>query len=423
MSKVQDFFTKDNLNEQRKLIADFCDKSPMFDVIAAKVDKRYLELENGHWLGDFGTQDYLSLDFEPEVINAAIKATKDFGTVVAWCRLVATVKVFEEVEQEIAKLVGSEACSVFASTTLLNHGVIPALLGKDGVMFLDKSGHATLYEGAKIARDSGSKLVSFAQDDFETLEKLLIEHKDIKKKLIVTDGVYSMTGEYADLPRLDALAKKYDALLYVDDAHGFGVVGEKPSSKFPYGHKGNGLVKYFDLDFDNIVYIGCFSKAYGSYGSFICTSQKMKDFLLSQATPNDLGGHGPASAMAAVLAGLKINEDKGDEIRKKLLDFTQQTKQRLHELGFIIQGDTEFPIINVWLGDSTHILEVSKILFDNHVLLTLAPFPMVAKGKESLRITVTPTNTQEQIDYLIEGFKKVKAYLLENNGFPERDSI
>lgn len=411
MSSVNQIFTTNNISNSRKLIAEFCAKSPMFGVVATKVDKRRLELADGHWLGDFGTQDYLSLDFEPEVINSVIDATKKYGTVVAWCRLVATVDLFTQAEKEVAELVGAEAANIFASTTLLNHGVIPALLGKDGVMFLDKAGHATLYEGAKIARDSGATLVSFPKDDFAALEKLLIEYQDNPKKLIVTDGVYSMTGEYANLPALDALAKKYNALLYVDDAHGFGVVGERPSAEFPYGHRGNGSVKYYGLDYDNIVYVGCFSKAYGSYGAFIAGNKTIQEFLLSQATPHDLGGHGSASAMAAVITGFKINRERGDIIRKQLYELTLQTKTALSTMGFKLQGNTDFPIINVWLGSSEHMVEISKILFEHHVLLTLAPFPMVPQGAESLRITVTPTNTQSEIQALLEGFLAVRLYL------------
>ncbi len=405
------------LSEQRKLIADFCAQSPMFGVVATKVDKRHLELANGHWLGDFGTQDYLSLDFEPEVIESVIEATKKYGTVVAWCRLVATVDLFTEAEKEVAELVGTEAANIFASTTLLNHGVIPALLGKNGVMFLDKAAHATLYEGAKIARDSGAVLVSFPKGNFSELEKLLQQYQDNPKKLIVTDGVYSMTGEYANLPELDRLAKKYQALLYVDDAHGFGVVGENPSNEFPYGHKGNGLVKYYGLNYENILYVGCFSKAYGSYGAFIACSKRIQEHLLSQATPHDLGGHGPASSMAAVLAGFKINLERGDEIRKRLYELTMQTKQGLRELGFTIQGGTDFPIINVFLGSSEHMVELSQILFRNHVLLTLAPFPMVGKGEESLRITVTPSNSQAEIQALLNGFTEVKEYLISHHAW------
>lgn len=413
MSHIQDLFVEGNLNEKRKLMADICAQSPMFDVVARKVKKRYLEDMNGHWLADFGTQDYLGFDFDPKVVDAAVDATKKYGTVVAWCRLVVTVDLFEEAERKVAELCGAEAASIFASTTLLNYGVIPALAGNDGVIFLDKGAHATLYEGAKIARDSGAILVSFAQDDFEGLEELLEKYKDVQKKLIITDGVYSMTGEYANLPEFDRLAKKYGALVYVDDAHGFGVVGENPSAEFPYGHKGNGLLKYFGLDYENMVYIGCFSKAYGSFGSFIACSKKLRDFLLSQATPHDLGGAGPASAMAAVLAGFEINEEKGDEIRTEIHRLTKKALKGIRDLGYRVDNETEFPILSVHLGSSEHMIEASKILYENHILLTLAPYPSVRKGEKSFRTTITVTNTEGEIDQLIEAFAELKKFLLE----------
>ncbi|KKR45715.1 MAG: Glycine C-acetyltransferase [Parcubacteria group bacterium GW2011_GWB1_40_14] len=383
----------------------------MFGVVVRKVKDRYLEDLNGHYLYDFGTQDYLGIGFDQKQVEAAVDATRKYGTVVAWCRLVATVDLFTKAEDEIAKLVGTEASSIFASTTLLNHGVIPALMGNDGVMFLDKSAHATMYEGAKIARDSGATLVSFPQNDMGALEKLLIEHKEAKKKLIITDGVYSMTGDYADLPSLDKLAKKYDAMLFVDDAHGFGVVGEKPDDTHPYGFKGNGLVKYFGLDYDNILYVGCFSKAYGTFGAFVACSKTMKEFFLSQATPHDLGGVGPASAMAALLAGLEINGERGEEKRQRINVLTQKAIKGLKELGYTVENNTVFPIIYVKMKKPEHMVETSKILYDNHILLTLSPYPMVKKGEEGLRVTVTCTNTEEEIDQLIEAFKIAKAYL------------
>lgn len=410
---VDELFVSNNLSERRRLIAQiFCD-SPMFDVELSRVNKRRLEDKNGHWLADFATQDYLGLDFEPEVINAAIEGTKEFGTVVAWCRMVGTVDLFNKAEEEIARLVGSEACSIFASTTLLNHGVIPALVGNDGIIFLDKSGHATMYEGAKIARDSGAKLVSFPSNDLAALEKLLEENKDIPKKLITVDGVNSMTGAYTDLPGLDKLAKKYQALVFCDDAHGFGVVGEHPSAEYPYGRKGNGLVKYFGLDYENMLYIGCFSKAYGSFGSFICCSSRLREFLLSQATPHDLGGMGPASAMSAVLAGLKINEADGDRRRARAYELTQRAIKGFTDMGYRTHNTTGFPIVSVRLSKGELMVEASKLLYENHILLTLAPYPSVKKGDEAFRITFTATNTDEEVEQLLLAFSKLKDWLLK----------
>ncbi|MCC6746179.1 MAG: aminotransferase class I/II-fold pyridoxal phosphate-dependent enzyme [Deltaproteobacteria bacterium] len=416
---TEDLFIGGALDERRRRIAEICSSSPMFNVVTRRVDRRHLEDASGHWLGDFATQDYLGIDFDPEVLEAAVEATRKYGSVVAWCRLVATVDLFTQAEAEIAKLVGTEAANIFASTTLLNHGVIPALAGKDSVIFLDKAGHATMYEGAKLARDSGSKLVSFPSEDHLALERLLEEHRATPKKLILTDGVYSMTGDYANLPRLAELARRHQALLFVDDAHGFGVVGERPDASHPYGRRGNGLVRYFDLHDPNILYVGCFSKAYGTYGSFIACSTAMRSFLLSQATPHDLGGHGPASAMAALLAGLRINAERGDAIRERLHALTVQALTGLRDLGLEVENSTDFPIISVWLGNSEHMIEASKILYRNHVLLTLAPYPMVRRGDEAFRLTVTPTNTEEQLQALFTGFREVRDYLTRQ-GLPLR---
>lgn len=412
---IQSLFVNNNLVERRKIIAEICENSPMFDVVTRSVNERHLEDLNGHPLADFATQSYLGLDFHPEVIEAAVKGTRQYGTVVAWCRLVATVTPFTQAEEAIAQLVGTEACSIFASTTLLNHGVIPALAGKDGVIFLDKSAHATMYEGAKIARDSGATLVSFPTHDFEALESLLQQHQNAKKKLILTDGVYSMTGDYANLPEFDLLAKKYEALVFVDDAHGFGVVGENPSPEAPFGHKGNGLMNYYGLNDDNMVYVGCFSKAYGTFGSFIACRKKLRDFLLSQATPHDLGGAGPVSAMTALLKGLEINSREGDMRRQRMWELTQKAILGLRDLGYRVENDLGFPILFVFLGKSEDIIAISKILYENHILLTLSPYPMVKKGEEGLRISITATNTDKEVDQLIEAFSKLKEFLLEND--------
>ena len=406
---LEKVFISENQNAQRRMIAKICESSPMFDCAARQVCNRQLVVGNGHVLYDFATQDYLGLGFRPELINAVIEGTREFGVVVPWCRLVGTVELFNQVEVKVSQLVGSEACSIFASTTLLNHGVIPALLGKNGVLFLDKSGHMTMYEAAKIARDSGSTLASFPSNDLSELERLLIQYQDIEKKLICVDGVNSMTGDYTDLPGLDALAKKYNTLLYVDDAHGFGVVGENPDNNAPYGYKGNGLVNYFGLDYSNILYIGCFSKAYGSFGSFIACSQRMRTFLISQATPHDLGGAGPASAMSAVIAGLKINEHEGEKIREKIWHLTQKTLAGLRKLGFEINNTTGFPIISVKIKDGSHIIEISRILYKNNVFLTLSPYPMVKKGDEALRVTLTAINTEAEVEQLISAFSLIKS--------------
>lgn len=418
MNHIQTLFVDENLQSHKKRIANLCSNNSLLNVVAKNVNKRYLEDQEGHWLADFATQSYLGFDFNEQIIEAVINATRQYGAVVAWCRLVATVDLFIEAEESVAKLVRAEACSIFASTTLLNHGVIPALAGNEGLILLDKDGHGTLKEGALLAQAQGARIIKFDSKNITHLEKILLRtHKTFKKKLILTNGVISRTGDYPDLPSLNMMAQKYDALVYVDDAHGFGVVGEKPSFSNPYGLKGNGLLNYYNLNYDNMVYVGCFSKAYGSFGAFIACTKKLKKFLLSQATPHDLGGAGPASAIAAVLTGLKINELEGEEIRKRIFSLTRKARKGLQELGYVINGETLFPIINVCLGKVKDIQRIAKILYDNHILVTLYPYPMVKITNNSLRITVTASNTEAEIDQLIKAFQELKVYLLKK-GYP-----
>ncbi|MFZ1735705.1 MAG: aminotransferase class I/II-fold pyridoxal phosphate-dependent enzyme, partial [Candidatus Moraniibacteriota bacterium] len=264
------------------------------------------------------------------------------------------------------------------------------------------------YEGAKIARDSGATLESYRQDDFASLKQILEKHKSNPRKVVMVDGVYSMTGDYANVPELVRLAKKYDALVYIDDAHGFGVVGENPSKEFPLGKKGNGIVKYFGMDYENIIYVGGCSKAYSSLAAFVACSKEMKTFIEAFATPYDLSGPCPTASLATLLQGLEINERRGDDYRKKLWDLTDRAIKGLRELGYEVFNKTGFPIVSVRIGDTEKLIHTANILFDEGILVTVAPYPMMKKGEEVHRITMTAANTTEEVDQLINAFRKVK---------------
>jgi 8-amino-7-oxononanoate synthase len=333
----------------------------------------------------------------------------------SWCRLVASPSLYVKAEEALADLIGCEDTLILPTVTLIGIGVIPALLGKDGVIYLDKIAHMTMYEAAKMARDSGCTLVNFEHKDYERLEASLREHIDNPKKLILVDGTYSMTGNYADVERLAELAQQYNAILYIDDAHGFGVVGESPNDDLPYGYKGNGVVKHFGKNYDNILYIGGLSKAYSSLAAFISCDKKMKEFLKAYATPYDLSGPCPTASLQSLLTGMAVNKRDGDNIRKRLYYLTKATIDGLRHRGFYIDNNTYFPIVSVWLGDTEHLIAASKILWEEGILVTLSPYPMVKRGDETLRITVTAANTNEEVERLLRAFDKIKEYLESHN--------
>ncbi len=401
-----------NLQENRRaLIRDMFKTMKQYNVIAQEIKGRKIRVSENHWVIDFASCNYLGLDLDPEMDIDVHENIEKWGVHPSWCRLVASPKLYEEVEKKLASLIGTETTLILPTVTLISIGVIPALIGKSGVMFLDKSGHETMYEAAKIARDSGGILTSFEQDDFEALEKLLIEHKENPRKIIMVDGVYSMTGDYVNLPKLVELAKKYEAIIYIDDAHGFGVVGENPDHKMPLGYKGNGIVKYYDIDYKNILYVGGCSKAYSSLAAFIGCSNEMKTFLEAFATPYDLSGPCPTASLATLLKGLEINEKKGELMRKQLWDITKKGIEGLRNLGFTVFNKTGFPIVSVHIGNTEDLITTANMLFDEGILVTVAPFPMVKKGDECHRLTFTSANTEEEVDNLLKAFKKVKEYL------------
>jgi 8-amino-7-oxononanoate synthase len=405
-----------NMRGQRASINEVLESSPMFDAEARRIDGRMI-LFGDRWVADFASCNYLGYDLRQDIIKGIEPALEQWGVHPSWCRLVASPSLYTLAEERLADLLGVADTLILPTVTLIHMGVIPALGGKDGVLFLDKSAHMTLYEAAKIARDSGCRLESFVHRDYDTLEERLEAHKDNPKKIILVDGTYSMTGNYADIPRLAELASRHGAIVYVDDAHGFGVVGENPTLEMPYGHRGNGVVRHFDHAYDRVLYVGGLSKAYSSLAAFVTCTPRMKAFLKAYATPYDLSGPCPTASLQSLLLGLDVNARDGAELRQRLYRLSKRTIDGLRNLGFTIDNDTYFPIVSVWIGSTQHLTAASRILWEHGILITLAPYPMVRKGNECLRITVTAANTQAQVESLLAAFAKVRAYL-DHHGAP-----
>ncbi len=411
MSVISQIITVNLKENRRSLIRQLFNQMKQYNVTAQEIKGRKIRVADDHWVIDFASCNYLGLDLDPEMDLDVHDSIQRWGVHPSWCRLVASPQIYNDVEAKLAQLIGTETTLILPTVTLISIGVIPALVGKTGVMFLDKSAHETMYEAAKIARDSGATLESFAQDDFVTLESLLQKYQGNERKIILIDGVYSMTGDYVNLPRLVELAKQYDALIYLDDAHGFGVVGESPDETSPLGHRGNGIVKYFGLDYDNILYVGGCSKAYSSLAAFIGCTHEMKTFLQAFATPYDLSGPCPTASLATLYTGLEISAQRGDKIRSQLWQVTNQAIQGLTALGFTVFNKTGFPIVSVHVGNTPDLVTTANMLFDEGILVTVAPYPMVKEGEECHRITLTSANTQEEVDQLLAAFKKIKIYL------------
>jgi 8-amino-7-oxononanoate synthase len=210
-----------------------------------------------------------------------------------------------------------------------------------------------------------------------------------------------MTGNAPDLNAFAAVARRHGALLYVDDAHGFGVIGERaPDEPCSYGRRGNSIVRHFDESYDNLVLVGGFSKAYSSLLAFIACPTEVKDLLKVAAPPYLYSGPSPVASLATVLAGFDVNERRGDALRAELARLTHRVLDALDRLDVVTPNHSGFPIIEIPITDHRRIDEVGRLLFDRGVYVTLAAYPLVPRDQVGFRVQVTAANTDEEIDGL-----------------------
>jgi 8-amino-7-oxononanoate synthase len=409
MTHTQNRFIDAADGDQRDPLLDVLRRSCQYNVRIREVNKREIVDVNGHSLADFASCNYISFDQEQDaLLPAGLDAARRFGVHTSRARLVGYHDLFTTVERKLADFVGAQEAILFTNTTLAGIGIIPALLKKDDLIVLDKSAHATMYQAAQMARDKGTILASYKQDDLSALEQLLQEHAHRKRKLICVDGVYSMTGDYAALPQLIPIAKMYDALLYIDDGHGFCFIGENPTQEMPYGFKGNGIVNHFGMNYDNIMYVAGTAKGLAGAAAFATVTAEMKEYLMAYAKPLDYT-HPPTPFDVGVLdAALDLQREVGDRRRQKVYRMCKTLVEGLREIGFFVMSRTYFPIISVWAGDTEKLITASRTLYDNGIFLTSCPYPTMPRGKEALRITVTYNNTEAQIGRLLDSFKDIK---------------
>jgi 8-amino-7-oxononanoate synthase len=252
--------------------------SPMYDAVIEEIDGRRIRV-GSHWLTDWASCNYLGFDLEPEIMDAVEPYIRTWGTHPSWSRLLGNSRPYIDIEERLTELLGAPDTLLLPTITHIHMSVIPILAG-DGTIFLDSQSHKTIYDGCMYAKGLGATVQRFRAGDPEHLAELLAQAPAGKAKLIAMDGVNSMTGLAPDLARFAEVARQYDALLYVDEAHGFGVIGERrPDETSPYGSRGNAIVKYAGETYDNIVLVGGFSKSYSSLMAFLALPTWLKNDL------------------------------------------------------------------------------------------------------------------------------------------------
>ena len=371
----------------------------LLDATIEEIDGRRIRVGD-RWLIDFASCNYLGLDLDREVIEAIPAYLDRWGTHPSWSRMLGSPALYRQIETRLTDLLGSGDSLLLPTLTHIHASVIP-VLASDGTIFVDARTHKTVWDGCVVAQAHGATVVRYAHDDPEALERLLRRYPRAPR-LVCMDGINSMTGNPPRLAEFVALARTYDATLYVDDGHGFGVVGERGREETsPYGLRGNGVVRHLGQGYDRVVLTGGFSKAYSSLLAFIACPTPVKRLLKITAPPYLYSGPSPVASLASTLLGLQVNASRGDELRAMLYAKTRRVLDHLEKLGAATLNTSSFPIIEVPLAQADDLDRVGALLFERGIYATLAFYPGVPRHEVGFRLQLTAANTGDQVDELL----------------------
>jgi 8-amino-7-oxononanoate synthase len=341
-----------------------------------------------------GSNNYLGLTGHPKVIEAAVAATKKYGSGCTGSRFLnGTLDIHIELEHRLAKFMKRESALCFSTGFQTNQGALSTLVGKDDLFFTDRMDHASIVDGCRLAF---GKIVKYRHNDMHDLERVLESHKDKDAgKLIVTDGVFSMEGDIVKLPRLGELAKKYGARVYIDDAHGIGVLGAH----------GRGTGEHYHIEDVIDINMGTFSKSFASLGGFISGDELVIHYIKHHARALIFSASMPPSAVATVLACLDIIESEPERL-EKLWKNAKKMREGFKSLGFNT-GHSETPIIPIIIGSDDHCFGFWKLLFENGVFANPTVSPAVPPGEALIRTSYMATHTDEELDQVLDIFSRL----------------
>ena len=341
---------------------------------------------NGRELLLLCSNNYLGLADHPALVEAAQQALATAGCSSGASRLVSgSLELHAQLENELADWKGSEAALLFNNGYAANTGIIAALAGRGDLIFSDRLNHASIIDGAQL---SGARLIRYPHNDMAALERLLEEHPTTGLRLIVSDGVFSMDGDLAPLQRLVELARRFDALLMVDDAHGGGVLGAEGKESADWC----GVREGIDIR------MGTFGKALGSFGAYAATSRTVRDYLVNKARSLIFSTSLPPAVLAASLAAVRlVRSPEGDLLRRRLAENGALVRQRLRSGGLeVAEGGT--PIIPIQVGDPQTTMDFSAALLDEGLFVQGIRPPTVPQGTSRLRCTVMASHTTEELE-------------------------
>ena len=354
---------------------------------------------NGKEVVNLSSNNYLGLANHPKVCQAAKAAIDEWGVGAGAVRWIGgTMEVHDELELRLAKFKNVEAVLVFTSGFTANSGCIPAVLTNQDVVISDELNHASIIDGVRLSsvKYKKSEGLVFNHKDMDHLESILKKTQDYQKRMIITDGVFSMDGDIAPLPSIVELAEKYNALVMVDDAHASGVLGKN----------GAGTTSHFNLYGRVDIQLGTLSKALGVVGGYIAGSAVLKDWLINRGRPYLFSTAHPPAVAAALIAALDVMETDPQPM-ERLWSNTRYWKAALTSEGFDTMG-SETPITPVFVGEESAAQEMERLLLDEGVYALAIIYPTVARGKARLRTMPNAAHTEADLDFALSAFCRVR---------------
>jgi glycine C-acetyltransferase len=375
------------------IIQDLKDRNLYSELPVLGTEQKNRVVLNGKDVIIMCTNNYLGFANHPRLREAAKKAIDTWGFGTGAVRQIAgTMEIHIQLEEMLAEYKHTESSLVFVAGIAANRGTIQALMGEEDAIISDELNHGSIIDGVRLTK---SKRMVYPHLDMEGLKKALVETKDARRRLIVTDGVFSMDGDIAPLDRIVELSEEFDAIVMVDDAHGDGVLGKD----------GRGIVNHFGLEGRVDIDMGTLSKAFGCLGGYIAGNKELRDYLKNTARSFIYTTAHPPSVPAAAMEAIRLIQDEPQHLLN-LWENTQYFKKGMSDMGFDI-GHSQTPITPVMAGESRTAMELSRQLFEEGLFVKPIVFPLVAKDRARVRIIVTAQHTMEDLDEALAIFERV----------------
>lgn len=377
------------------------DEVGLFHIPVAAVRGKEVLSTSGRTYVDFCQTSYLGFEFDPLLNDRGCAWTKEWGAVPGWSRMEANAALYGEFEAKLGRMLGARRVLTLPTITITNFSLIPGIAQK-GLIVADRQVHTVVYEACRLARDHGATLRSFRHQDLEDLERQLTAHADLHPKLIAFDGVYSISTELAPMAEIQALCERHDAFAYVDDAHGFGVLGRGPTAENPYGVGGAGCVAHCGGDYRRTFYVSGFAKAFCAATAFATIpeayAENVHAFAMSYLFSNPSTPH----TLGMCDAALELNETRGEAARATIRRLVRRLVEGLRAEGLRVLNTLEQPVVFLEVGPLEDLIAVGRALDAGGVIPGYRAYPVVPADRCGLRFALTAGHAEGHVDRVLE---------------------